>query len=123
MSAIGKAERVTQNRVIALLRDELKYRYLGDWSDRPVNSNIEAGLLKGYLAKCNYSPEQIDRAIYLLNTEAKNANRSLYDNNKAVYNFLRYGVPVKIEAGKVTDTVKLFNWAEPKKTTLPSPRK
>jgi hypothetical protein len=63
MSTIGKAERVTQNRVIALFRDELKYRYLGDWSDRAGNSNIEEGLLKDYLTSCSYSPEQISRAI------------------------------------------------------------
>ncbi len=36
--------------------------------------------------------------------ETDNPNRSLYENNKAVYSLLRYGVPVKIEAGKVTDT-------------------
>jgi type I restriction enzyme, R subunit len=53
--------------------------------------------------------------IYLLTTEAKNPTHSLYDNNKAVYSFLRYGVPVKTEVGKVTDTVKLINWAEPEK--------
>lgn len=109
MSGIGKPERVTQNRVITLFRDELGYRYAGDWSDRPGNSNIEEELLKDYLTKCNYSPEQISRAIYLLKTEAENPNRSLYENNKAVYALLRYGVPVKIEAGKVTDTVKLIN--------------
>jgi type I restriction enzyme R subunit len=115
MNTIGKAERVTQNRVIALFRDELKCRYLGNWSDRAGNSNIEEGLLKEYLAKCSYSPEQISRAIYLLSIEAENPSRSLYENNKAVYSLLRYGVPVKIEAGKVTDTVKLINWAEPEK--------
>jgi type I restriction enzyme R subunit len=115
MNTIGKAERATQNRVIALFRDELKYRYLGDWSDRTGNNNIEDGILKDYLAKCNYSSEQINRAIYLLKTEAENPIRSLYENNKAVYNLLRYGVTVKIEAGKVTDTVKLINWAEPEK--------
>jgi type I restriction enzyme, R subunit len=115
MSAIGKAERVTQSRVIALFRDELKYRYLGDRSDRPGNSNIEEGLLRDYLTSCSYSPEQISRAIYLLKTEAANPNRNLYENNKAVYSLLRYGVPVKIEAGKVTDTVKLINWAESEK--------
>src|SRR5258708_12585862 len=115
MNGIGKPERATQNRVIALFRNELGYRYAGDWSDRPGNSNVDEELLKGYLTECNYSPEQISRAIYLLKTEAENPNRSLYENNKAVYSFLRYGVPVKIEAGKVTDTVKLINWTEPEK--------
>jgi type I restriction enzyme, R subunit len=41
MNEIGKPERNTQNRVIALFCDELDYRYLGDWTDRQNNSNIE----------------------------------------------------------------------------------
>jgi type I restriction enzyme R subunit len=49
MSDIGKPERATQNRVVALFRDELRYRYLGDWADRDSNSNIEEGLLTAYL--------------------------------------------------------------------------
>jgi type I restriction enzyme R subunit len=113
MSAIGKAERVTQNRVVALFREESKYRYLGDWSDRVGNSNIEEKLAKEYLTRSGHTQEQISRAIYLLKAEADNPNRSLYENNKAVYGLLRYGVPVKIEAGKVTDTVKLINWEKP----------
>lgn len=32
--SVGQPERATQDRVIALFRDELAYRYLGDWSDR-----------------------------------------------------------------------------------------
>ncbi|MGH9800862.1 MAG: type I restriction endonuclease subunit R, partial [Blastocatellia bacterium] len=113
MNSIGKPERETQNRVIALFRDELRYRYLGDWSDRPNNSNIEEKLLSAYLTHAGYAPEQISRALYLLKLEAENPNRSLYDNNKAVYSKLRYGVDVKIEAGKVTDKVKLINWEQP----------
>ncbi len=110
---IGQPERATQNRVIALFRDELRYRYLGDWTDRPDNSNIEESLLTAYLTKCGYSSAQISKALYELRTEAGNPNRSLYDNNKKVYSLLRYGVPVKIEAGKVTETVKLINWEQP----------
>ena len=33
MSAIGKPER-SPSRVIDLFRDELGYRYLGDWTER-----------------------------------------------------------------------------------------
>ncbi len=115
MSDVGKPERATQTRIIALFRDELGYRYLGDWTDRDGNSNIEEGLLTAYLTKAGYTPEQISVAIYKLHIEADNPNRSLYTNNKAVYSLLRYGVPVKIEAGKVTETVKLINWDEPEK--------
>ena len=113
--SIGQPERVTQDRVIALLRDELKYRYLGDWRDRDGNSNIEEGLLTAYLTRSGYNPAQIGSALYKLRTEADNHSRGPYGNNKAVYSLLRYGVPVKMEAGKVTETVKLINWKEPEK--------
>ncbi len=113
VSDIGKPERATQNRVIVLFRDELGYRYLGDWSERDGNSNIEEGLLTAYLTKCRCTPAQISVALHKLSTEADNHSRKLYGNNQAVYNLLRYGVPVKIEAGKVTETVHLINWQEP----------
>lgn len=113
MTSIGQSERATQDRVLALFREELGYRYLGDWSERADNSNIEEGLLTNYLAGTGCSNEQISRAIYLLRTESDNPNRSLYENNRAVYSLLRYGVPVKVEAGRVTETVRLINWAQP----------
>jgi len=113
MSAIGQPERATQNRVISLFRDELGYRCLGDWTDRPDNSNIEEGLLAACLKKCGYSAVQIGRALDRLRTEAGNPNRSLYDNNKAVYSLLRYGVQVQAAAGENTETVWLINWETP----------
>ncbi len=113
MNVIGQPERATQNRVITLFRDELNYRYLGDWTDRDGNSNIEEGLLSDWLTTNGYTQQQINTALHKLRTEADNHSRTLYGNNQAVYSLLRYGVPVKIEAGKVTETVHLINWNEP----------
>jgi type I restriction enzyme R subunit len=115
MNGIGQSERATQNRVIALFRDELRYRYLGDWQHRDGNSNIEEKLLTDYLTGCGYSPAQISKAVRALRAEADDHSRGLYGNNKAVYNLLRYGVPVKVEAGQATEPVHLINWAEPHK--------
>jgi type I restriction enzyme, R subunit len=115
MTTIGQPERATQNRVIALLRDELGYRYLGDWTDRERNSNIEEGVLTAWLTRSGYTKAQISVATHKLCIEADNHNRGLYGNNKEVYKMLRYGVPVKTQAGRVTETVHLINWREPAK--------
>ena len=115
MSNIGQPERVTQRRVIDLFRDELGYRYLGDWTDRDGNSNIEETLLTDHLRQSGYSPAQIAVAIQRLRSEASNYHRGLYGNNQAVYGLLRYGVQVKTEAGKATETVHLIDWNDPDK--------
>ena len=90
---IGQPERATQNRVIALFRDELGYRFLGDRSDRDDNSNIEEELLADWLTKNGCTPAQITVALHKLRAEADNHSRTLYGNNQAVYKLLRYGVP------------------------------
>ena len=115
MSAVGKAERETQNRVIALFHDELHYDYLGDWTDRDGNNNIEEDLLSAWLTKSGYTPAQISVSLHKLRTEADKHSRSLYGNNQAVYSILRYGVDAKTEAGEVTEKVHLINWQEPEK--------
>ncbi|MEQ8510448.1 MAG: HsdR family type I site-specific deoxyribonuclease [Rhodospirillaceae bacterium] len=113
MSDVGKPERVTQNRVIKLFRDELEYDYVGDWSDRSGNSNIESDLLTSWLVKRGVSSAQISRVLDKLRTEANDHSRNLYHNNKAVYDLLRYGVQVKIEAGELTETIPLIDWDDP----------
>ncbi len=114
MSPIGVPERTTQNRVIALFRDELGYRYLDDRSDFE-NSNIWEEHLTTWLSKSGYTPAQISRAVELLRREADNSHRTLFQNNKAVYSLLHYGVPVRTEAGEETELVHLINWEEPEK--------
>lgn len=115
MSTVGQAERITQTRIIKLFHNELKYAFLGDWTDRKDNSNIEEGIITAYLTRNNYTPAQISSALYKLRTEADNHSRNLYQNNQAVYRLLRYGIDVKIEAGKATETVHLIDWKKPEK--------
>lgn len=105
---VGKPEIVTQKRVIALFK-AMGYKYLGSRADRSDNSNIDEGLVTEYLAHAGYNSDQISRALHELRTEAANPNRSLYENNRAVYGLLRYGIPVKTEAGKVTESVWLLD--------------
>ncbi len=81
MSIVGQPERATQERIILMLRTELGYRYLGDWADRPDNSNIEEGLLTTWLTERGYTGPQISVALHKLRTEADNHSRTLYGNN------------------------------------------
>lgn len=66
MDKVGKIERITQNRVVRLFQQQLRYRYLGNWQDRKDNSNIEEGILEEYLTKQSYSPTLINKALYEL---------------------------------------------------------
>lgn len=63
---VGERERATQDRVIALFEHVLGYEYLGDWSDRPENSNIEESLLRPFLISQGYSDVIITKAIHEL---------------------------------------------------------
>jgi type I restriction enzyme R subunit len=113
MSSINKPERATQNRVIALFTEQLGYRFLGDWVNREGNHCIEEGLLSAHLAGQGYSAAHISAALYKLRSEALLHGRTLYAANQAVYQLLRYGVSVRVEAGADTETVHLVNWAQP----------
>lgn len=115
MSHIGKSERATQNRVIALFQEDLGYRYLGNWTDREGNSNIEPKLLTAFLERSGYSAAQTAKVLDRLHQEANNHSQKLYHTNQRVYGLLRYGVQVKTEAGKVTDTVHVIDWERPER--------
>lgn len=113
MSEVGQRERATQRRVVALLRDTLDYDYLGDWSEREGNANLEPERLRAWLRRRGVEAALIERALYVFEKAAGDTSRSLYDRNRAVYELLRYGVKVKIDAGDLYETVWLIDWAHP----------
>ncbi|MEI2689030.1 MAG: HsdR family type I site-specific deoxyribonuclease [Anaerolineae bacterium] len=113
MSTVGQKERATQNRVVKLFSSTLKYAYLGNWEERPNNSNVEQAYLRAFLGRQGYSQTLIDRALHELLKTAGDQSKSLYDVNKAVYSLLRYGIKVKADVGEATETVHLINWQEP----------
>ena len=113
MSPAGHSERTTQDRVVALFRDRLRYTYLGNWKDRAGNANIEPELLAAWLRRRGVDEALITRALHQLDKAAGDTSKRLYDRNRAVYELLRYGVKVKPEVGEQTVTVWLIDWRDP----------
>ena len=107
-------ERATQKRVIDIFR-RLGYEYLGDWTDRTGNSNIEAGLLRANLLYRGYSETLADRAIDELRRVATDPRESLSTNNKRVYGLLRYGASVPERIGQKHETVAFIDWHHPER--------
>lgn len=112
-SNVGQIERATQNRMVKLFRVALGYDYLGNWEDRTNNQNIEETYLRAHMQRQGYDDNVINRALHELHKVANDPSKSLYDNNKAVYGMLRYGVKVKPDVSENTVTVWLIDWKNP----------
>ena len=110
---VGQLERKTQNRLVALFRDRLRYDYLGNWEEREGNSNIEEEYLRAFLARSGYSDRLINKAIADLKRTAGNQIISLYDLNQETYGLLRYGVKGREKLGAQHETVWLIDWEHP----------
>ena len=89
MTTIGQIERKTQQWVIKLFRNKLGYEYLGDWTERDNNRNIETELLRAFLRKKVTDETLIGKALYILDKAAGDQSKNLYDRNRAVYELLR----------------------------------
>jgi type I restriction enzyme, R subunit len=115
MSTIGERERQTQERVIRFFRDTLGYTYLGNWTDRPANHNIDANPLGAFLKERGYDDAIILQAIHQLEKTSGNMSNSLYDRNREVYQLLRYGIKLKPDIGENTITVWPIDWTLPER--------
>ena len=100
MSSVGQREIQTQKRVLAFLRDELGYSYLGHWKGREGNSNLEETLLTDWLKHQGHSDKVVQKVLFELSKAVTlGGSRTLYDANREVYGLLRYGVKVRPDVG------------------------
>ena len=114
MSPVGQREIVTQRRVVAFFQNALGYDYLGDWKDRPENSNVERDTLRNWLRRNGHDDRIIARALDRLSKAAAlGGSKTLYDANREVYGLLRYGVKVQPAPGEHAETVWLIDWKIP----------
>ena len=51
MKNVGNLEKVTQEIVKKLFTEKLGYHYLGDWTERPDNKNIEEKFIYKYISR------------------------------------------------------------------------
>ncbi|MDE0299005.1 MAG: HsdR family type I site-specific deoxyribonuclease [Candidatus Poribacteria bacterium] len=114
MNTVGQQEFFTQRRVLAFFVSVLGYEGLGNWKDRPGNSNVEAEYLTNWLESQGHRAQIIERTLFeVRKAAAVGGNRKLYDANREVYGLLRYGVKIQPEAGERHQTVWLIDWKNP----------
>ncbi len=107
---INPIERITQNRIVRLFKEQLGYNYYGNWEKREHNSNVEQNILKNNLLERGYTATLADKAVQDVYDLATSNAGNLYERNKQMYAILRYGVKAKSELGEQFDTIFPIDW-------------
>ena len=114
MAKINEAERKTQDRVLALFRDEavLDYEAYGNLRHQ-INTNLMTDKLTAWLVSPKgggYSAGLSARAVDALARAAGNMQQGLYKANQDVYSLLKYGAKVNENTGELEKTVYFIDW-------------
>lgn len=112
MASINEAERKTQDRELALFRDEatLGYEYYGDLRHLKNENIITEKLVAFLVGKQKYSASLSLKAVDVLVRTAGNLQQGLYKANQDVYSLLKYGAKVKENPGESEKTVYFIDW-------------
>lgn len=106
---VSTKERDDQNDLIKFFENTLGYEYLGNLQYE-VNTNLKSELLEKYLLRQDYEKGVdkrvvVKRAITKLEGKLASSAKSLYEQNKKIYDLLKYGVGVTITPS-IEDTNK-----------------
>ena len=111
--SITKPERVTQNKVIALLREQLpQLKYVGNRCD-VENTNLREDTLLNYLVqKKGYREREVKLAIRKLRQTIGVCERydKLNEVSEKVYSLLRYGTSIERGAGQIRCHIHYIDW-------------
>ena len=111
-----EAERDVQNKVIDLLHNVHKYRYIGNLKEQENKNLRRDDVLEFLTNKQHCTKKQAEEALRKLQADTVCADIAhLYDANKAVYHDLRYPIQVHQENSELSRQLSFINWAEPEK--------
>ena len=113
MSQVSDPERVTQNRVIELLKAQ-GYSYLGDLT-KLSNQNVREDDFIKYQVSRGVSEELAKRAFEQFESITNQMAKSLYERNLDTYKAIRYGIDLAPEIGEKKITIKPIDFKDPSK--------
>ena len=116
MSQVSDPERVTQNRVVELLKG-IGYNYLGDLT-KFSNQNVREDEFIKYQASRGINTELARRAYEQFESVANQMAKSLYERNLDTYNLIRYGIDLAPEIGEKKITIRPIDFLDVSKNNF-----
>ena len=111
-----EAERDVQNKVIDLLHNVHKYRYIGNLKEQE-NKNLRHEDVFAFLTgRQHCTQKQAEEAYRKLMADTTCADKAhLYESNKAVYHDLRYPIQVHEEDADLSKQTSFIDWKHPER--------
>ena len=110
MSLVSDPERVTQNRVVELLK-RIGYAYLGDLT-KFSNQNVREAEFIKYQESRGINNDLAKRAYEQFENVANQMAKNVYERNLDTYNLIRYGIDLAPEIGEKKITIRPIDFLD-----------